>query len=130
MIVIRISGKTVLGKVSDVNRLILTACKLSDLWVNGSFKFRLNLQKTVFPSGVIWDKETENLEPSSKTKCFSICAVYQVVMKMQIKKTGKTFDFSGLVDYYDIISNLFEDIKKVERFAQLLPAAEVIILNC
>ena len=35
-----------------------------------------------------------------------------------------------LVDYYDKLSNLLEDLRKVERFAQLLPAAEVIILNC
>ena len=34
------------------------------------------------------------------------------------------------VDYYDKLSNLLEDLRKVERFAQLLPAAEVIILNC
>ena len=27
-------------------------------------------------------------------------------------------------------SNLLEDLRKLGRFAQLLPAAEVIILNC
>ena len=35
-----------------------------------------------------------------------------------------------LVDYYDKLSNLLEDLRKLGRFAQLLPAAEVIILNC
>jgi len=33
------------------------------------------------------------------------------------KKTGKSFDFSGLVDYTGKISNLLEDLKKVERFS-------------
>ena len=35
-----------------------------------------------------------------------------------------------LVDQTPKFSNLLEDLRKVERFAQLLPAAEVIILNC
>jgi len=46
------------------------------------------------------------------------------------KETGEIERLSGLVDYYDKLSNLLEDLRKVERFAQLLPAAEVIILNC
>lgn len=32
--------------------------------------------------------------------------------------------------YYDKLSNLLEDLRKLGRFAQLLPSAEVIILNC
>ena len=34
------------------------------------------------------------------------------------------------VDQTHKFSNLLEDLRKLGRFAQLLPAAEVIILNC
>ena len=34
------------------------------------------------------------------------------------EKTGKSFDFSGLVDYTGEISNLLEDIEKLDRFAE------------
>ena len=49
------------NQVSIVNRAILTACKLEDLWKNGSYKNRQNLQYLVFPDGLIWDKETGKL---------------------------------------------------------------------
>lgn len=39
--------------VSDVNRLIITSCKLSNLWKNGTYEKRQNLQKLAFPNGVI-----------------------------------------------------------------------------
>ena len=38
--------------------------------------------------------------------------------KADKEKTGKSFDFSGLVDYTGKISNLLEDLRKVERFTQ------------
>ena len=34
------------------------------------------------------------------------------------EKTGKTCDFSGLVDYTDKFSNFFEDLLRLDRFAQ------------
>ena len=90
--------KNTSNSVSDVNRLILTACKLSDLWINGSFKFRQNLQKTVFPSGVIWDKETEKprtvLENEVLLYMRCVSSSYE---KEDKEKTGKSCDFSGLV---------------------------------
>ena len=86
------------NSVSDVNRLILTACKLSDLWINGSFKFRQNLQKTVFPSGVIWDKETEKPRTIVENELLlymrCVSSSYENADK---EKTGKSCDFSGLV---------------------------------
>ena len=36
----------------------------------------------------------------------------------------------GLLGLVFSVSNLLEDLRKLGRFAQLLPSAEVIILNC
>ncbi len=36
----------------------------------------------------------------------------------------------GLLGLVFSVSNLLEDLRKLGRFAQLLPAVEVIILNC
>lgn len=39
------------------------------------------------------------------------------------KKTGKPCDLSGLVDYSEKLSNLFEDLKKLDDFAQYIIAS-------
>ena len=84
--------------VSEVNRVILTACKLKTLWKNGSYKNRQNLQKLVFPDGLIWDKETDKPRTIRENEAFkfmrSLSSTYE---KWSKEKTGKSFDFSGLV---------------------------------
>ena len=84
--------------VTEVNRVILTACKLKTLWKNGSYKNRQNLQKLVFPDGLIWDKETDKPRTIRENEAFkfmrSLSSTYE---KWSKEKTGKSFDFSGLV---------------------------------
>ena len=84
--------------VSEVNRVILTACKLKTLWKNGSYKNRQNLQKLVFPDGLIWDKETDKTRTIRENEAFkfmrSLSSTYE---KLSKEKSGKSFDFSGLV---------------------------------
>jgi hypothetical protein len=97
---------------------IFHACKLKTLWENGSYKNRQNLQKLVFPDGLIWDKETDKPRTIRENEALkfmrSLSSTYE---KLEKEKTGKSFDFSGLVDQTLKFSNLLEDIRKVEEFA-------------
>ena len=93
----RIEGVSLM-RILQVNRVILTACKLKTLWKNGSYKNRQNLQKLVFPDGLIWDKETDKPRTIRENEAFkfmrSLSSTYE---KWSKEKTGKSFDFSGLV---------------------------------
>ncbi len=53
-------------------------------------------------------------------------AHYQALTKTKKKeKTGKTCDFSGLEDYTSNLSNFFEDLKKLDEFAQYIKNKEM-----
>ena len=82
------------------------------MWENGSYKNRQNLQKLVFPDGLIWDKETDKPRTIRENEALkfmrSLSSTYE---KWEKEKTGKTCDFSGLVDYYDKLSNLLDAIR-------------------
>ena len=87
-----------------------------------SYEIRQKIQKLAFPDGVIWDKENKIPRTVSEN---SVLKLFRCISSAYVggedaeghKKTGKTADFSGLVDYSDKLSTLFEDIKKVEEFA-------------
>ena len=56
-----------------VDRAMLMCCQLGDLWVNGDFESRQELQKLVFPNGIFLNKEncnyrTISLSQMSKVK--------------------------------------------------------------
>ena len=86
------------NQVSTVNRAILTACKLEDLWKNGSYKNRQNLQYLVFPDGLIWDKETGKPRTIRENEALRLIRLLSGPYKMgEKKKTGKPCDLSGLV---------------------------------
>ena len=41
----------------QIDDIIVTACKLGDIWKNGSYKTRHNLELLVFPEGISYDAE-------------------------------------------------------------------------
>lgn len=43
-----------------VDRAMLMCCQLGDLWIDGDFESRQELQKLMFPSGIFLDKENGN----------------------------------------------------------------------
>jgi hypothetical protein len=94
---------------------------IKTLWKNGSYKNRQNLQKLVFPDGLIWDKETDKPRTIRENEALmfmrSLSSTYE---KWSKEKTGKSCDFSGLVDQTLKFSNLLEDLWKVERFMQYI----------
>ena len=86
------------NQVTSVNRAILTACKLDDLWKNGSYKSRQNLQYLVFPDGLIWDKESGKPRTIHENEALLLMRLISNTYKTTgNKKTGKSFDLSGLV---------------------------------
>ncbi len=73
----------------------------------------------VSPKGLNWDRENENYRTISENEDLRVFRLFSDSNKNEDKeKTGKSFDFSGLVDYTGKISNLLEDIRKVEKFVQ------------
>ena len=89
------------------------------LWENASYKNRQNLQILVFPDGLIWDKETDKPRTIRENEALMVVRLFSVAYeKWEKEKTGKTFDFSGLVDYTDKFSNFFEDLLRLDRFAE------------
>lgn len=88
-----------------------------------SYEIRQKIQKLAFPDGVIWDKENKIPRTVSEN---SVLKLFRCISSAYVggedaeghKKTGKTADFSGLVDYTGKFSNLLEDLKRVEMFLQ------------
>ena len=86
------------NQVSDLNRIILTCCKLSYLWENGTYEKRQNLQKLAFPNGVIWDIEIQKPRTITENEVLTILrSVSSTYKNGEKEKTGKSCDFSGLV---------------------------------
>ena len=79
----------------------------------------------VSPKGLNWDRENENYRTISENEALRVFRLFSESYEEDGKeKTGKSFDFSGLVDQTPKISNLLEDMKKVERFAQYIENQE------
>ena len=87
------------NQVFEVNRAILTACKLVDLWKIGSYHNQQKIQYLVFPDGLIWDKETG--KPRTTRENEALMAIRLINRQIQDnpeqEKTGKSFDFPALV---------------------------------
>ena len=88
------------NQVSDLNRIILTCCKLSDLWVNETYEKRQNLQKLAFPDGVIWDIEIQKprtiTENEAPTVLHSVSSTYKKRRERKNRKILRFFRFSRL----------------------------------
>ena len=55
-----------------VDEAIVMSCKLGDLWSNGSFDGRQSLQKLMFPTGVLFDKEVDDYRTDNENEVFKI----------------------------------------------------------
>ena len=87
------------NQVSEVNRTILTACKLVDLWKYGSYNNQQKIQHLVFPDGLIWDKENGKPRTTRENEALMIIRLINNHLQDGAKqeKTGKSFDFPALV---------------------------------
>ena len=55
-----------------VNEAVVMSCKLGTLWDNGNFDSRQSLQKLIFPSGVLFDKENDGYRTENVNEVFEI----------------------------------------------------------
>ena len=50
--------KNLSNLTSTVDEVVLTCCKLGSLWSDSELDLRQRIQNLLFPSGILWDKET------------------------------------------------------------------------
>lgn len=70
------------------------SCKLGDLWIAGSFDSRQSLQKLMFPTGVLFDKENNSYRTENENEVFKIFRSISESYKQD--KTKATTDFYQL----------------------------------
>jgi hypothetical protein len=74
----------------------------------------------VSPKGLNWDRENENYRTISENEALRVFRLFSESYKNEDKeKTGKSFDFSGLVDYYDKLSNLWDAIRALNDLSSI-----------
>ena len=77
---------------------ISIACNLSSYWNKGCFEVSQMIQKTVFPDGVAWDKETRSYLTTNYNSFFEILhCVSDSYKDRQEKEEDKSCDLSSLV---------------------------------
>ena len=72
--------KVQLGSLSEdlsnqmkyIDKVIVMCCELGDLWKNGDFRLRQNLQSLVFPDGVLYDKKMDGYRTENENEVFDI----------------------------------------------------------
>ena len=77
-----------------VDEAIVISCKLGDLWNNGSFEGRQSLQKLMFPTGVLFDKEVDDYRTDNENEVFKIFR--RISASYREDKTKATTDFHQL----------------------------------
>ena len=60
------------NKKKYIDVVILMCCKLGSLWNEGNFHLRQNLQKLVFPDGVLFDKKIDGYRTENENAVFAI----------------------------------------------------------
>ena len=60
------------NKLKYIDAVVLMCCKLGSLWSKGNFHFRQNLQKLVFPDGVLFDKKIDGYRTEIDNAVFDI----------------------------------------------------------
>ena len=81
-----------MGKYID--EAIAMSCKLGDLWSAGSFDSRQSLQKLMFPTGVLFDKENDSYRTENENEVFKIFR--RLSESYSCNKTKATTDFHQL----------------------------------
>ena len=101
------------------HKAAVTACKLGDMWAYGTFGNRQKIQNLVFPEGITWNgQKLENLTNIENEAFRLIRSISDNCERGEQKKEEIPLDFSYVVDYMSKLSNLFEDFKKLDDFAQ------------
>ena len=90
--------------------------KLGSLWSEGNFHFRQNLQKLVFPDGVLFDKKIDGYRTEIDNAVFDIFRRFSDDYKNN-KGTADNL-LSLFVECPAKLSNFFEDFNKIVDFIE------------
>ena len=103
-----------------VDRAMLMCCQLGDLWIDGDFESRQELQKLVFPSGIFLDKENCNYRTENENEVFKIMRLFSSNYKNEKEKaTTENARLSPCVDTSYKLSNKFiEDFERIMDFVE------------
>jgi hypothetical protein len=55
-----------------IDEAVAMSCKLGTLWNNGNFENRQSLQKLLFPTGILYDKENDGYRTDNENEVFKI----------------------------------------------------------
>ena len=77
-----------------IDDVISMSCKLGALWNEGNFSTRQKLQKLVFPSGVLFDKEKDDYRTETENEVFKIFRRFTATYEGEKEKA--TTDFARL----------------------------------
>ena len=77
-----------------VDKAVLMCCQLGNLWIDGDFESRQELQKLVFPNGILLNKENGNYRTENENEVFKIMRLFSSTYSD--KKEKATNDFHRL----------------------------------
>ena len=69
-----------------VDRAMLMCCQLGSLWIEGDFESRQELQKLVFPSGILMNRENGNYRTENENEVFKIMRLFSSNYKKEKQK--------------------------------------------
>lgn len=82
-----------------IDQAIAISCKLGTLWQNGNFASRQKLQNLVFPSGIYFDKDTDDYRTETENEVFKTFRLFSSSCKDGIEKaTSEITHLSPLVE--------------------------------
>lgn len=70
----QVSNFTISNLSDYIKTSLQVASNLSSTWASGSFSVKENLQKLVFPGGIVYDKENEGFRTEKVNSIFSLIA--------------------------------------------------------
>ena len=65
-------SKNLSNMVKFVDEAVAMSCKLGALWNDGNFENRQGLQKLMFPTGILYDKENDGYRTDNENEVFKI----------------------------------------------------------
>ena len=74
-----------------VDKAVLMCCQLGNLWIDGDFESRQELQKLVFPNGILLDKENGNYRTENENEVFKIMRLFSSTYSDKKEKTTNDF---------------------------------------
>ena len=85
------AGKNLSNMMKYINQTIEMSCKLGTLWSGSSFGDRQKLQKLVFPSGILFDKEKDDYRTENENEVFKTFRRFTAVCKGGKEKATSNF---------------------------------------